>query len=427
MRFPGFRGPLLVVATLVAAGAAAAAGYALTAPKHYRATAQLLVSPVGESDTAYTGIDVLRDSGGKRTAAESAAALVRGPLIADAVRALLGAHRSRDELLAAVDADVVDASDVVAVTADDTSANGAARLANAFVDTLINQRTATFQSEVSAAVRRYTQLLSQMSRAERAGPGGAELERRLAVLRTVQGQPDPSLSHAGQATAPTDASSAGVGELTGLGALIGLGAGALAALALFLVRRREPLPAAAYDRLVADDAGLEELVTKLDDRLAAREAALAARERDLQAAIAELRAAQAQVLDEEHAARLAELERRERDLDERVAAVTKRELEVARLTAEAAVREREPEPEPEPAPPPVPFAPPLPPLEGAADGRYNLVALERLVEARAGDYPERAEEWSSYLFFLREYAGPDGNVPATFDWLIQDTFGELVS
>jgi hypothetical protein len=427
MRFPGFRGPLLVVATLVAAGAAAAAGYALTAPKHYRATAQLLVSPVGESDTAYTGIDVLRDSGGKRTAAESAAALVRGPLIADAVRALLGAHRSRDELLAAVDADVVDASDVVAVTADDTSANGAARLANAFVDTLINQRTATFQSEVSAAVRRYTQLLSQMSRTERAGPGGADLERRLAVLRTVQGQPDPSLSHAGQATAPTDASSAGVGELTGLGALIGLGAGALAALALLLVRRREPLPAAAYDRLVADDAGLEELVTKLDDRLAAREAALAARERDLQAAIAELRAAQAQVLDEEHAARLAELERRERDLDERVAAVTKRELEVARLTAEAAVREREPEPEPEPAPPPVPFAPPLPPLEGAADGRYNLVALERLVEARAGDYPERAEEWSSYLFFLREYAGPDGNVPATFDWLIQDTFGELVS
>ena len=427
MRFPGFRGPLLVVATLVAAGAAAAAGYALTAPKHYRATAQLLVSPVAESDTAYTGIDVLRDSGGKRTAAESAAALVRGPLIADAVRALLGAPRSRDELLAAVDADVVDASDVVAVTADDTSANGAARLANAFVDTLINQRTATFQSEVSAALRRYTQLLSQMSRTERAGAGGAELERRLAVLRTVQGQPDPSLSHAGQATAPTDASSAGVGELTGLGALIGLGAGALAALALLLVRRREPLPPAAYDRLVADDAGLEELVTKLDDRLAAREAALAARERDLQAAIAELRAAQAQVLDEEHAARLAELERRERDLDERVAAVTKRELEVARLTAEAAVREREPEPDPEPAPPPVPFAPPLPPLEGAADGRYNLVALERLVEARAGDYPERAEEWSSYLFFLREYAGPDGNVPATFDWLIQDTFGELVS
>ena len=70
-------GPWLAVATFAAAGAAAAAGYALTAPKHYRATAQLLVSPVPANDTTFTGIDVLRDSGGKRTAAASAAALVR--------------------------------------------------------------------------------------------------------------------------------------------------------------------------------------------------------------------------------------------------------------------------------------------------------------------------------------------------------------
>jgi hypothetical protein len=37
------------------------------------------------------------------------------------------------------------------------------------------------------------------------------------------------------------------------------------------------------------------------------------------------------------------------------------------------------------------------------------------------------EEWTSYLFVLREYAAPDGAVPAGFDWLVEETFAELVS
>ena len=135
-------GPWLPVITLIAAGAAAAAGYALTAPKHYRATAQLIVSPVPVGRSTFTGIDVLRDSGGKRTAAASAAALVRAPLVADAVRALLGLAALAGLAAHALDAHVVDSSDVVAVTVEDTSASSAAQLANAFADTLVNERAA---------------------------------------------------------------------------------------------------------------------------------------------------------------------------------------------------------------------------------------------------------------------------------------------
>src|SRR6185437_16557621 len=124
------RSILLAVLTLTAAGAAAGAGYGLTAPKEYRATAQLIVSPVPASDSTFTGIDVLRDTGGKRTAAASAAALVRGPLVADAVRAQLGLRRSRDELLSSLHTHVVDSSDVVDVTVEDGSAVGAAQIAN---------------------------------------------------------------------------------------------------------------------------------------------------------------------------------------------------------------------------------------------------------------------------------------------------------
>src|SRR3954451_5330851 len=364
--------PWLPLVTLTAAGAAAAAGYALTAPKHYRATAQILVTPVSERETALTGIDLLRDAGGTRTAAASAAALIESPIVADAVRARLGLQRSRDALLRAIDARVVDESDVVAVTADDTSSDGSARLANAFVDTVVNQRTATFQSEVDAAVRRYTQLLDRMSAKARSGSGGSELTRRLAVLRPLEGQPDPSLARAGQATAPAEASSPDTGKLIALGALVGAAVGILAALGLWWWRGPDRLATAAYDPPVGDDA-LKPLVDRLDDRLEAREAALAARERDLQALLAEIRGAQAEAASGQDA-RLAEVDRRERALEERVAAVTARELELARRVAELAVKERDPEPEPEPAP--APAVPSLPlPAAVSEDGRYNLVAL----------------------------------------------------
>jgi uncharacterized protein involved in exopolysaccharide biosynthesis len=390
----GSRSLLLVVATLTAAGAAAAAGYALTAAKHYKATAQILVTPVSERETALTGIDLLRDNGGRRTAAASAAALIERPIVADAVRALLGMQRSRDALLRAVDASVVGASDVVAVTADDTSSEGSARLANAFVDTVLDQRTATFQSEVDAAVRRYTRVLDHMSAEARSGSGGAELTRRLAVLRTLEGQPDPSLARAGQATAPADPSSPDAAKLIVLGALIGAAVGLVAALGLWWWRRPKGPVTAAYDSPVGDDA-LKPLV----DRLEAREAALAARERDLRALLAEIREAQAEAASGQEA-RPAELDRRAAELD---------------------AREREPEPEPSPAVPSRPL-----PAAVAEDGRYNLVALEHLVEKRQRDFPHKADEWSSYLYFLREYADADGSVPATFDWLIQETFAELV-
>src|SRR5467141_2306955 len=113
---PRSAGPWLVVVTLTAAGAAAAVGYGLTAPKRYRAAAQLLVAPVSVNDPTFMGLDVLRDTGGRRTAAATAAALLRSPQVADEVRAQLGLPRSRDSLLAALHPHVVDSSDVVAVT-----------------------------------------------------------------------------------------------------------------------------------------------------------------------------------------------------------------------------------------------------------------------------------------------------------------------
>jgi capsular polysaccharide biosynthesis protein len=404
--------PWLLVATLTAAGAAAAAGYGLTAPKRYRATAKILVSPVSTTDPTFAGLGLLRDANGRHTAAASAASLVETPQVADAVRAQLGLRRSSTSLLHDVSTKVAKDSDVVLVTGKDGSGVGAAQLANAFVDALIAQRNSSFQSQLASAVQRDAQLLAAGS----PGPQTAELAHMLALLRSFQGQPDPTLRRASTAIAPTAASWPDLPELVLTGAGAGLAAAALLSLGLALVRRRGP----AYDRPV--DSTSEALVDRLEQRLAARESALAARERDLQARIDELRALEARPVDDSALhARERELVERERALAERVAAVTKRELAVARAAA-AQAQQRRPEPEPErlarPAPVPVAAA--------AGDGAYNLTTLERLVHERGGEHPERAEEWDSYLYFLRDYAAADGSIPLSFDALVEETFRPLL-
>lgn len=412
--------PWLLVATLTAAGAAAAAGYGLTAPKRYRATAAILVTPVSAADTTFAGLGVLRDANGRRTAAASAASLVETPQVADAVRAQLRLRRSSNSLLHDVRTRVAPQSDVVLVTGEDGAAAGAAQIANAFVDALIAQRNASFQSQLASAVQRDTQLLATGS----TGAQATELARRLAVLRSFQSQPDPTLRRASTAIAPTAAAWPNLLRLVLIGAGSGLAAAVLISLLLALVGRRSP----AYDRGMAppasDSSAAETLVDRLEQRLAARESALAARERDLRQRIDELRALESQPPDDSH---LAERERsiaeRERQLEERIAAVTRRELAVARAAAQPA--RLSPEPAPEPAPKPAPAAPPA--IPRADGGAYNLTALERLVEERGAAFPERGEEWDSYLYFLRDYAAADGSLPPSFDALVEETFGPLLS
>ncbi len=136
----------------------------------------------------------------------------------------------------------------------------------------------------------------------------------------------------------------------------------------------------------------------------------------------------------------ADLRRREKSLEQRVEQVTARERELARRVGELAARQREleerdatePEPEPEPEPPPVPVEPtPAPePVEAApaapSGGRWNLQDLVRLVEENSDASTDRAEEWRTYLFFLRGHAAADGSLPAQFDGLVNDVFGDLL-
>ena len=59
-------------------------------------------------------------------------------------------------------------------------------------------------------------------------------------------------------------------------------------------------------------------------------------------------------------------------------------------------------------------------------GAWNVNDLERAVAAQSNASAEQAEEWSTYLFFLREHASSDGALPPQFDGLVEDVFGSVV-
>jgi len=140
--------------------------------------------------------------------------------------------------------------------------------------------------------------------------------------------------------------------------------------------------------------------------------------------------------------------RAERRLNARLDQVAKRERALARRAGELAVREQELQRRQgalSAAPPPSTSPPRLEPerrpeLEteaesqpepaasapvAAADG-WNLEALRARVDARAADYPDRVDEWRSYLFFLRDHADVDGRLPSNFDGLVLDVFEPLL-
>jgi hypothetical protein len=143
-----------------------------------------------------------------------------------------------------------------------------------------------------------------------------------------------------------------------------------------------------------------------------------------------------------------DLKRREQLLEERVRSVSARERALAAHAGKLTAREQQlearsakldaseselavraaapppPPPQPEPTPEPAP-APAEPAVAGPA-GAWNLEELQSLVDAETTATPEQAEEWRTYLFFLREHAAHDGALPRSLDPLISDVFAELV-
>jgi hypothetical protein len=206
-----------------------------------------------------------------------------------------------------------------------------------------------------------------------------------------------------------------------IGGLVGFLLGS-ASMFLLASRRRQAAASARDDDL----SRREDLLDKRVEGVTARERALAERAGTLSAREQELKArtAKATIAEREIDKRVREIEARERE-----AASSQQKL--ADLTSEIAARKRELEalafaplpPPPEPVPAPESEAEPALPARAAT---WNLNELQKAADAHTGATAEQAENWRTYLYFLRSYASPDGTLPRSFDPLIADVFAEIV-
>ena len=81
-------------------------------------------------------------------------------------------------------------------------------------------------------------------------------------------------------------------------------------------------------------------------------------------------------------------------------------------------------PQPSEAAPPPPEPEPEPLVTGP-QREWNLWELQRAVREASDE--QRREEWSALLIHLREFANPDGYLPAEFDALVRESFGAVLA
>jgi succinoglycan biosynthesis transport protein ExoP len=232
------RWPLIAGMTVLAVLIALA--YVSTAPKRYRAEADILVTPISSNETATAGLGLITESNDPTQTVSTAARLIARPAVAELTKAHLGLSGSAHALLQDVSAEPIAQSSLVAVQAESGSAYDATRIANAFAKSAVELGTITLHAAIAAQLPSLEQQLQSLPEAERTGPG--TLGERLATLKSLKSAADPTLRVASAATLPSSPSSpqkklALVAGLLG-GLIVGLGA-AFASQALDPRLRRE--------------------------------------------------------------------------------------------------------------------------------------------------------------------------------------------
>jgi uncharacterized protein involved in exopolysaccharide biosynthesis len=132
---------LILALVVIAVGSAAV--YSYTAPKKYKAESDLLVSP--QSDSAFDGLPVIRESNGLTSGVLTAARLIQTPQVAERVRTRHAFGMSRDALLGSISVQPISQSNIIAIEATAGSPKRSADIANAFAHEFVTcaPRTST--------------------------------------------------------------------------------------------------------------------------------------------------------------------------------------------------------------------------------------------------------------------------------------------
>ena len=233
---------LWIVVACVALFTGVAVAYVVLADSVYEAEANLLVTPVPTTSEALSSLGLLRESNDPAREVDTATQLVTTTAVAERVPDEVADGRTPSELLDDVEAQPVAESNIVAVTAKDSSATGASELANAFAEAAIEHRTEIIHDRIDQVLPDLRDQLESLP------PGSLATEQvasQVATLETLRVSPDPTLSLETPAT-PPDSPTSPKKLLTIVGGLIaGLVVGTLIAFAMRVldprVRREEQL------------------------------------------------------------------------------------------------------------------------------------------------------------------------------------------
>ena len=210
-----------MLATLAGAGA-----WLLVRSPEYRATAEVLVSPVAYNDDSYVGLPVSQDTPRDPVrAVQTAAEMLDSPAAAAATARRLGDGWSAGRVRAAVTVEPRGESNVLAVQATASRARLAARIADTFARAALEQRRAELR-------RSAKQLL--VRRNETGGPPARQLDRLKAMIAGI----DPTFSPLNSATTPSSSVATAPWRIIALALFAGVILGCAAALVVDAAARR---------------------------------------------------------------------------------------------------------------------------------------------------------------------------------------------
>ena len=189
----------LIVAT-VAITTAIALIYVATATKMYEAESDLLVTPVTGDNPVLTSLGLINESADPTRDVETASRLVTNLEVATRVKQDLHSPDTPDALLSKVTAEPVAQSNVVAVTATETSPESAKALADSFAAQAVDSRTAQLHDQID-------KLIPQLQKAGEPIAGATSNADQIAQLEALRASPDPTIRVQTEAGLPTSQSS----------------------------------------------------------------------------------------------------------------------------------------------------------------------------------------------------------------------------
>jgi tyrosine-protein kinase len=209
---------LIVLAVAITTGAAIL--YVATASKTYESEADILVTPVPPQSGLLTSLGLISQSADPVREIETVARYIdTNEVAARAQKGLSGipeAEGTTQDLLSHISAEPVADSNIVAVTVSASTADNAAKIANVFVASAIDYRTAQLHDRVATAIHGLNAQLRQHP------PDTHSLEAQLSELKRLESGPDPTVQPATKAVPPTSQSSPKPALSIAGGLLVGL-------------------------------------------------------------------------------------------------------------------------------------------------------------------------------------------------------------